>query len=81
MNSLVKPVKQSRGGEIPSPVNPPKGCAFHPRCSLVEQICSQQLPDLIEARPSHFVRCHHVSLNIPSTKGRGSHFVKRERGN
>lgn len=77
----VKPVKQSRGGEIPSPVNPPKGCAFHPRCSLVEQICSQQLPDLIEARPSHFVRCHHVSLNIPSTKGRGSHFVKHERGN
>ena len=77
----VKPVKQSRGGEIPSPVNPPKGCAFHPRCSLVEQICSQQLPDLVEVGHCHFVRCHHVSLNMPPTKDRGSRFVKSKVGN
>ena len=64
----AKPTKQSRGGEIPSPVNPPNGCAFHPRCSLADQICSQQLPELVEVMPHHFVRCHHVSLNMPAAK-------------
>jgi len=77
----VKPVKQSRGGEIPSPVNPPNGCAFHPRCSLADRICSQQLPDLMEVMPGHFVRCHHVSLNMPSAKERGSRLVERIEGN
>lgn len=77
----VKPVKQSRGGEIPSPVNPPSGCAFHPRCSLADRICSQQLPDLMEVMPGHFVRCHHVSLNMPSAKERGSRLVERIEGN
>lgn len=64
----AKPMKQSRGGEIPSPVNPPNGCAFHPRCSLADKICSQQLPDLVEVMRGHFVRCHHVSFNMPSVK-------------
>jgi oligopeptide/dipeptide ABC transporter ATP-binding protein len=54
----VKPEKQSRGGEIPSPINPPSGCAFHPRCSLAKEVCSQELPDLAEVLPGHFVRCH-----------------------
>jgi len=54
----MKPEKESLGGEIPSPINPPKGCAFHPRCSLAEEVCSQELPDLAEVRPGHFVRCH-----------------------
>lgn len=64
----VRPPKQSRGGEIPSPVNPPKGCAFHPRCSLADTICTQQLPDLLEVMPGHFIRCHHVSVNIEYVK-------------
>jgi peptide/nickel transport system ATP-binding protein len=67
----VKPAAQNIGGEIPSPVNPPKGCAFHPRCSLVNEICLKQLPDLLEVMPGHFVRCHHVSLNIKSSKVTG----------
>ncbi len=54
----MKPQKQSRGGEIPSPVDPPAGCAFHPRCQLAKPICAQQLPELVEAEPGHFVRCH-----------------------
>jgi len=64
----VKPAKQSKEGEIPSPANPPSGCAFYPRCSLADQICSKQLPELVEIIPGHFVRCHHVSLNIASAK-------------
>ncbi len=57
----MKPEKQSLGGEIPSPINPPTGCAFHPRCSLAEQVCSEQLPDLVEVAPGHLVRCHVVT--------------------
>jgi len=64
----VKPTKQSKEGEIPSPANPPSGCAFHSRCSLADQICSEQLPELVEVIQGHFVRCHHVSLNIASAK-------------
>jgi oligopeptide/dipeptide ABC transporter ATP-binding protein len=56
----MKPQKQSRGGEIPSPVNPPPGCAFHPRCQLAKSVCAKELPQLLEVAPDHFVRCHRV---------------------
>ncbi len=57
----MKPEKQSLGGEIPSPINPPAGCAFHPRCSVAKPVCSEQLPDLVEVKPGHFVRCHVIT--------------------
>ena len=47
-------------GEIPSPLNPPAGCRFHPRCPLATEICSAELPVWREAAPSHWVACHHV---------------------
>ncbi|MCX7625452.1 MAG: ATP-binding cassette domain-containing protein [Candidatus Sumerlaeaceae bacterium] len=45
-------------GEVPSPVAPPSGCSFHPRCPLVFQPCSTAKPTLCEVRPNHFVACH-----------------------
>ncbi|RKX75916.1 MAG: dipeptide/oligopeptide/nickel ABC transporter ATP-binding protein [Spirochaetes bacterium] len=60
----IKPENQSRGGDTPSPVNPPSGCVFHPRCILSDNTCSEQLPMLEEISPGHYVRCHHVSKNI-----------------
>ena len=57
----MKPKNQSHGGEIPSSINPPSGCAFHPRCSLAEEVCAEELPDLAEVIPGHFVRCHIAS--------------------
>jgi oligopeptide transport system ATP-binding protein len=45
-------------GEVPSPVNPPEGCRFHPRCPDVLTICSQQEPRLLEIEPGHQVACH-----------------------
>jgi oligopeptide transport system ATP-binding protein len=45
-------------GEVPSPVNPPEGCRFHPRCPEVLTICSQQEPALLEIEPGHQVACH-----------------------
>jgi oligopeptide transport system ATP-binding protein len=47
-------------GEIPSPLNPPSGCRFHPRCPLATEICSAEPPVWREAAPSHCVACHHV---------------------
>ncbi|MFC2041722.1 ABC transporter ATP-binding protein [Chloroflexota bacterium] len=45
-------------GEVPSPVNPPSGCHFHPRCPKVKQICSQEEPALHPLEDRHFVSCH-----------------------
>jgi len=47
-------------GEIPSPINPPPGCRFHPRCPLAEEICSQEEPSFVEVQPGHRVACHLV---------------------
>lgn len=45
-------------GEVPSPANPPKGCRFHPRCTLAFKLCSEEVPQLIEINPGHKVSCH-----------------------
>jgi len=45
-------------GDVPSPVNPPSGCAFHPRCSYREALCSQAEPSLDFDAAGHGVACH-----------------------
>ncbi|RDZ11576.1 peptide ABC transporter substrate-binding protein [Priestia megaterium] len=45
-------------GDVPSPIDPPKGCAFHPRCIHAMVECSQTKPALKEVRPGHQVACH-----------------------
>lgn len=47
-------------GDIPSPVNPPKGCKFHTRCKYCTDICKMVTPEMEEVRPNHFVACHHI---------------------
>ncbi|MBW1699470.1 MAG: dipeptide ABC transporter ATP-binding protein [Deltaproteobacteria bacterium] len=45
-------------GETPSPINPPGGCHFHVRCPLVQKECSFKMPELLEVKTGHKVRCH-----------------------
>ena len=47
-------------GDVPSPINKPKGCAFSSRCPLACDKCRQSAPTLKEAAPGHFVACHLV---------------------
>jgi len=44
-------------GDIPSPANPPSGCAFHPRCPIKEKQCETTVPELKEITPGHFSAC------------------------
>jgi len=48
-------------GDVPSPVNPPKGCHFNPRCHLANDICREQTPELIDVGGEHWVACHRVN--------------------
>ena len=47
-------------GEIPSPMNPPSGCPFHPRCFSEKkgEICTKEYPSRFEISQNHFVSCH-----------------------
>ncbi|HEY1017076.1 MAG TPA: dipeptide ABC transporter ATP-binding protein [Herpetosiphonaceae bacterium] len=45
-------------GDVPSPLNPPSGCRFHPRCWLSQEICSQEEPAFEQKTPGHWVACH-----------------------
>jgi oligopeptide transport system ATP-binding protein len=44
-------------GDVPSPVNPPRGCHFHPRCHMARDICKEQEPDLKDVGGEHWVAC------------------------
>jgi oligopeptide transport system ATP-binding protein len=45
-------------GDVPSPLNPPAGCRFHPRCPVAVERCQVEVPEWREAAPAHWVACH-----------------------
>jgi len=45
-------------GDVPSPIHPPGGCPFHPRCPVAEARCQTEVPALREVTPGHFTACH-----------------------
>ena len=47
-------------GEVPSPINPPSGCVFHPRCPLAVEGCSKAVPEFREIKTGHWVACTEV---------------------
>ena len=46
------------GGEVPSPLNPPGGCVFHPRCPIAVERCRHEVPPLLDLTPGHSAACH-----------------------
>ncbi len=58
-------------GEVPDPADPPAGCVFHPRCPLVEDVCTTVDPELAELLPEHQAACHVAArrLQHPSAVG------------
>ncbi|MEM2905183.1 MAG: ATP-binding cassette domain-containing protein [Candidatus Bathyarchaeia archaeon] len=48
-------------GEVPSAVNPPSGCRFHPRCPYATDLCKEKEPQLDEVTGQHFAACHYAS--------------------
>jgi peptide/nickel transport system ATP-binding protein/oligopeptide transport system ATP-binding protein len=64
LTSVPKPDPQKRhtlavlSGDVPSPINVPTGCRFHPRCPQVKEECSRLAPSTIEVEPEHWVACH-----------------------
>lgn len=52
-------IKKSLGGEVPSPLNPPSGCSFHPRCFKASEKCKTETPTLKEIGTQSLVSCWH----------------------
>lgn len=59
--------KERKGieGEVPSPINPPKGCRFHPRCGMAREECKATEPELVDIGNGHLVACHFWNYKVP----------------
>ena len=64
-------------GDVPSPINPPSGCRFHPRCRYATDICKQVEPPLIDYGNTHLAACHHP-LNVDEETLRKAQVAEEE---
>ena len=63
-NPRLKRQRTILKGDVPSPLNPPKGCRFHPRCPVAIEKCSQEEPQFKELSPDHWVACWVAEQNL-----------------
>ncbi|MDH5791167.1 MAG: ABC transporter ATP-binding protein [Candidatus Bathyarchaeota archaeon] len=59
-NPRLEKARAIIGGEVPTPIDPPSGCRFHPRCPKFMNVCREEEPALREVESGHFVACHAV---------------------
>ena len=60
MSDPAKPKKRiTLSGDVPSPINPPMGCVFHPRCRYRREKCEMVVPEYEEIEPDHWLSCHY----------------------
>jgi oligopeptide/dipeptide ABC transporter ATP-binding protein len=57
-------------GDVPSPINPPSGCRFHPRCRYATEVCRKHEPPLRDFGPGRIAACHHPLLPVAAELGR-----------
>jgi len=55
-------------GDVPSPIHPPSGCPFHPRCPIAEEKCKTIVPPLEQISKEHFAACHFAGTKIDARK-------------
>jgi peptide/nickel transport system ATP-binding protein/oligopeptide transport system ATP-binding protein len=55
--------RQTLPGDVPSPLHPPSGCAFHPRCPEAMEVCRRETPRMIAKSGEHFVACHLYTID------------------
>jgi oligopeptide/dipeptide ABC transporter ATP-binding protein len=59
-NPKLRRARRLLPGDVPSPINPPPGCAFHTRCPYAEPRCREEAPRLVEIGPGHAAACHRL---------------------
>jgi peptide/nickel transport system ATP-binding protein len=66
-NPKTKTARILLAGDVPSPLNPPTGCHFHPRCKYADGLCAEKTPDYRDVGGEHYVACHKADeLNLQS---------------
>ena len=58
MDPSQRGTRSTVNGDLPSPINPPRGCHFHPRCARATERCREAYPERKEVAPGHFTACH-----------------------
>jgi oligopeptide/dipeptide ABC transporter ATP-binding protein len=61
-------------GEPPSPISPPGGCRFHPRCPRATTVCAREEPPLVDSGSGHLFACHHpMNVDTPAKEAKERH--------
>jgi peptide/nickel transport system ATP-binding protein len=61
-STAVDPAEADISSELPSPMNPPAGCRFNPRCPRAVDVCRAQEPEIRQIEGDHFLACHNPVL-------------------